>query len=371
MAGERMHKEIDSLQAFLRNGISFDLVTVQGIDFSSLTINWQSLKIDRTTFLGCRFKPEDKLYLINQGAIVLERPEHLPYDPFRNKLYTWQELLHGTPSTRDLTIYEHFHRSRYNPPINEALWQRIHDHAIDDALRELIVMNDDGMPTAKCVGIMGGHRTSRLDPSYRKVALTAKWLTEAGYLVASGGGPGIMEAANLGAFFAGKSDNSLTDAIQHMSEAPVFINQQFTQLAIDITRTYPSHGKSLAIPTWFYGHEPSNVFSSAIAKYFSNSIREDTLLAICIHGVIYAPGSAGTVQEIFMDAAQNHYGTYNFYSPMIFLGKEHFEYETTIYPLLRRLAPRQVYSDLLHLTDEPEEIVTFIRNHPPIPVNSH
>ena len=35
-----------------------------------------------------------------------------------------------------------------------------------------------------------------------------------------------------------------------------------------------------------------------MAKYFSNSLREDGLLAIATHGVVYAPGSAGTTQDV-------------------------------------------------------------------------
>lgn len=217
---------------------------------------------------------------------------------------------------------------------------------------------------------MGGHRVARNDMSYKKVTLLSKWITESGYLVVSGGGPGIMEAANLGAFLAGRSDNTVTDAIDSMSDAPTFVDPKFTDLAIEVFQSYKSDKPSLAIPTWFYGHEPSNVFSAAIAKYFSNSIREDTLLAICIHGVIFAPGSAGTTQEIFMDAAQNHYGTYNFYSPMVFLDSDHYEYETMIYPLLRRMARGQAYEKLLFLSDDPQAILDFLINHPPVPTPS-
>jgi hypothetical protein len=35
---------------------------------------------------------------------------------------------------------------------------------------------------------------------------------------------------------------------------------------------------SSPIPTWFYGYEPPDVFASAMAKYFSNALREDVLL---------------------------------------------------------------------------------------------
>ena len=75
----------------------------------------------------------------------------------------------------------------------------------------------------------------------------------------------------------------------------------YFEAAYDARAAYPDGQPNLALPTWFYGHEPTNLFSSYIAKYFANSLREDGLLAIARHGVIYAPGSAGTVQEVFMD----------------------------------------------------------------------
>ena len=63
---------------------------------------------------------------------------------------------------------------------------------------------------------------------------------------------------------------------------------------------------SVGVPTWFYGHEPPNVFAGAIAKFFSNALREDGLLARCTDGVVYLPGAAGTVQEVFQ-AVTGHY----------------------------------------------------------------
>ena len=66
-------------------------------------------------------------------------------------------------------------------------------------------------------------------------------------------------------------------------------------------------GPSLSIPTWFYGHEPTNLFATGIAKYFANALREDTLLHRCRGGIVYLPGQAGTVQEIFQAVTENFY----------------------------------------------------------------
>ena len=142
----------------------------------------------------------------------------------------------------------------------------------------------------------------------------------------------------------------------------------YFEQAKKVLEKYPIGEENLAIPTWFYGHEPSNLFASQIAKYFSNSIREDTLLAICLYGIIYAPGSAGTTQEIFQEAAQNHYGTFGYYSPMIFLGKKRYIEDTALYSVLHQLAVGMPYKELLYLTDDPELAVDFIESHPPIKV---
>ena len=296
--------------------------------------------------------------------------EGLPYNPMRKSLYTWQELMDGwdkdNDSSVDYTIYKHFSKTKNRPEINEALAQRVHDHAIDTAMRELLDFDDDGMTQKKCVGIMGGHSTLRSDPFYIKVAETAYELAEAGYYICSGGGPGIMEAANLGAFFAGKQKKELTGAIKILKQAPSYKDHDYIEKAKEVLSIHPEGSFNLAIPTWFYGHEPSNLFAAYIAKYFSNSIREDTLLAISLYGVIYAPGSAGTTQEIFMDATQNHYGTFGYFSPMVFLGKKRYEIDTMLYPLLKQVSYGKEYHDLLYISDNPGEIVNFIKSKKPV-----
>ena len=371
-------KIIKSLHHFRQlQGDNKDLryCTLQGLQLDSELQTWQDWHIDNTvTFLGCQQSLKMEVELINRGAQVLRSPSGLPYQPFRTQLYTWQELMNGysyqADRSRDLLIYRHFAKARFSPPIKEALWQRIHDHSIDDALRQLLSFDEHGMTKRKCVGFMGGHSVRRDDPFFRLAVITAKRLSEAGFFVVSGGGPGIMEAANLGAYLAGCSDQSLTKILALLAEAPHYTSPGYHEKAMMVLDRYPQGNVSLAIPTWFFGHEPSNVFASYIAKYFSNSLREDNLLAISLYGIVFAPGSAGTTQEIFMDATQNHYGTFNYYSPMVFLGSHRYQTETLIYPLLKQLAQGRRYAELLHITDDPESVVSFLLNHPPVPVKA-
>jgi hypothetical protein len=138
-----------------------------------------------------------------------------------------------------------------------------------------------------------------------------------------------------------------------------------------VVARYPAGraGESLVVPTWFYGNEPTNAFATRVAKYFSNSIREDGLLAIAVSGVVYGPGGAGTRQEVFADANQNHYGTFQLCSPMVFLGTAEYgpmgpppaagSAPPPLFPIVQAYA-NENYRDLLLAADEPEDVVRFL-----------
>src|SRR4051794_21479367 len=270
----------------------------------------------------------------------IELPARLPYDPLRKSLYTRDELMAGWPGeTLDARIeryvLEHGFRA---PPAPEALAQRLHDHAIDVALSELLCAE----PRSRVVGIMGGATTPRTDPWYRRVAELARTLAREGFLVASGGGPGTMEAANLGTFLASHEDSALDDALELLGRAPVYEDGNapaYVAAAAEVRERYEPGGRSIAIPTWFYPGEPVGQFATHIAKYFANSIREDGLLAIAVSGVVFAPGRAGTIQELFQDASQNAYGIRG-RSPMVLFGRDYYGSDPSIYAVLREVARR-------------------------------
>lgn len=364
MSHKSRHTEIESLHHF-RKQKDLARCVVQGLDLSTEEIDWQGLEVNGCVFLGCRFPHAGiEAGLIERGASLFPRFPNLPYHPYRSSLYTWHELMEGYDEADDQSldnrIYNSAQQQKTSPDLVEALAQRIHDHAIDDALHEFL----EGR---RVVAVMGGHGIQRTEPAFRNVVHITRALTRKGYTVVSGGGPGIMEAANLGAWLAPSPDNQLDNALEILSASPHYTDSGYVQQAHSVLTLAPHGAESLAIPTWFYGHEPSNLFATHIAKYFANGLREDGLLAIAIYGVIYARGSAGTLQEIFMDLCQNHYSTFKYISPMVFLDAAYYRDTIGVWPMLNSFmdAKNAPYRESLALMDDPENVVRFIEDHPP------
>ena len=366
-------REFDSLDRLVRQGVNLNCTVIQGLDLREAPLEWEKIECDGAVFLGCRFPASVSVCdLLDKGALIFPEFPHLPYNPYRPELYTREELMEGwspeADHSVDKEIYDHFvAHGKKDPDIVEALAERLHDHAIDDGLTDLLEGRIEKDGRKKVVSVMGGHGTGRDTESFRKVVHLTRRLTLEGYFIASGGGPGIMEAANLGAYLADLSVEELDKVIQNLATAPKYDSPGYVEAGQKVIDQYPTGHSSLAVPTWFYGHEPTNMFSAHVAKYFSNSIREDGLLAMSHYGIIFAPGSGGTTQEIFQDACQNHYATAGMVSPMVFFGTERYTIETPLWTTINQLAEGRHYKDLLLLSDEVEEIVEFIKCHPPVP----
>jgi predicted Rossmann-fold nucleotide-binding protein len=197
---------------------------------------------------------------------------------------------------------------------------------------------------------------------YRQVVMISKLLTEKGKLMISGGGPGAMEATHLGAWLAGRTTEEVDQALSMLTPFPTFCDAEWLSSAFEVIERFPQEKyESVGIPTWLYGHEPATPFATHIAKYFENSLREDGLLTIAMGGVIYTPGSAGTMQEIFQDAVQNHYLSFGYASPMAFLGVDYWTKQMPAYTLLQELQKSGRYKNLLlSITDSVEDIAQTI-----------
>jgi len=334
------------------------MTVIKGVDLSRFDAGyWRSAAIDHTYFLGCRFSgPEIEAMLQQRGAVIFPRLAGLPYDPYRTSLYTPDELATREPSgiSMDETIYcDYIAKGRLSPGIIEALTRRIYDDSMDDALRRYL----DRVGGDKVVGIMGARETSRSDPWYRRTAETARLLAKAGKLVVSGGGLGMMEAANLGAYMSPYDDSALDQALRILGETPEREAPGWRERSMEVKSKFPGGADSLGLASWFYGLEPTNQFASHIAKYFDNGTREWNLIHVSKSGIVFAPGSAGTREEIFIGAEQSHHATPGFRNVMVFLGKQQYEVYAPIFSVLREFANAQ---DVLFITDSPSQAAGFI-----------
>ncbi len=121
-------------------------------------------------------------------------------------------------------------------------------------------------------------------------------------------------------------------------------------------RDLEDSGRSLGIPTWHYGHEPPNAFSSVVAKYFRNAIREDVLLEVCRGGIVFLPGAAGTVQEVFQAACTNYYAEEADVAPMLFVGRQYWTETLPAWPLVSALADGRPLATAARLLDDTAEV---------------
>jgi predicted Rossmann-fold nucleotide-binding protein len=199
---------------------------------------------------------------------------------------------------------------------------------------------------------MGGHSTRRGGEEYADAARLGHALGQR-HVVATGGGPGAMEAANLGCFLADSPASTVSEAVTALAEVPAFRPSvdDWLRPAMEVRAEVADPHDSLGIPTWHYGHEPSNVFVTGIAKYFRNAFREAILLEVCDAGIVFLPGFGGTVQEVFQDACENYYADESSVAEMVLVGRAYWTETLPAWPLLKSLAKGRPMEGRVHLVD--------------------
>jgi predicted Rossmann-fold nucleotide-binding protein len=360
--------------------------------------DFESVDLCGCVFAGCDLAPAAAAQAAQQGAALVPEVASVPFEVARKGVYRVAELYAGlepgAPNARqhsfDYAAWRWFMDPETGQPrhlgVGDTLLARTHDTTLEHQLARLIA----GL-ARPVVGIMGGHDTPRTDPLFATVAELARRLTRRNFLILTGGGPGLMEAANLGAFLAPFDDDALADALTILRTAPGTIGRDsrfgadgWIETACQVRARLlgawyaaePDGAINLGIPTWFYGHEPPNLFATHSAKLFYNSLREDGLVTTADAGIVFGPGHAGTVQEVFQDANQNYYrpaGTEP--TPMILLGRAFWDLpigdvpdragrRKPLAPLLKELAqergPPAAFGSVVLRTDDPDEIVAML-----------
>lgn len=370
---DAQYKEIDTvtqLLGLITEPGPIDRHVFQNVDFRDLEDLASQCTYTNCLFLGCKL-PDGLAHALDKSNLIFPRLG-VPFDIYRSYLYSANSLYAGfdprdestITNSFDFKVHQHYLQTgAVCRNVKETLARYLHDHSISNAIKDFLAPYHE----RQIVGIMGGHALQRNDPFYSQIVYLSKRLTELGFILVSGGGAGAMEATHLGAWMAERTEDEVEDALGILCKSPSWQDDGWLQSAFRIRYRYPqTHFVSLGIPTWLYGHEPATPFATHIAKFFDNSIREDTILNITRGGIIYAPGSAGTIQEIFQAAVPNHYLPHGCETQMVFLGEDFWRREMPVYQLLEYLVEEGKYAGLrISITDRIDEVVNTIKSYRP------
>lgn len=383
-------ESLPELKHWISTGAS-EPATFIAMDLTPFEEDLAGFSLCGCAFLGCRMGGSLLAQAQAHGAVVVADRADLPFRVFR-PLYSVADIYQGFDPAQpgswagsfDHTAYGWFMDAASKAPkkigLANTVAARTHDTAMERAVGRFL-----GTFSGQTVAFMGGHDRDRTDAAFLKVASLARTLRRAGKMIVTGGGPGFMEAANLGAFLAPYDDAELGHAIGTLSAAPKYTEthnwlktacEVRSRLLGDWKSEAPEESSNLGIPTWLYGHEPPNLFSTHIGKFFFNSLREDGLVTVADGGIVFAEGNAGTVQEIFQDVTQNYYRPAGVApTPMVLFNSTPGFWnlpcdrvvdatrKKPVHQLLSQLAAERkasAFAAAVLLSDDPDEIVHFL-----------
>jgi uncharacterized protein (TIGR00730 family) len=172
------------------------------------------------------------------------------------------------------------------------------------------------------ISIFGSARVLPTDPVYQACRETARLLGETGFSIITGGGPGIMEAANRGAQEAGAR----------------------------------SIGCNIELPF----EQGMNPFVDVGIEFRYFFVRK-TMFVKYARGFVIFPGGFGTMDELFESLTLIQTGKVRNF-PVVVFGTEYWEglmeWLNAVMGAQGKIGPEDM--ELIHLTDDPEDVVRHL-----------
>ncbi len=202
--------------------------------------------------------------------------------------------------------------------------------SVQESWRIFRIMSEfvDGIETLSnifpAVSVFGSSRVAENDPVYGIARETGRLLAEAGFSVVTGGGPGVMEAANRGAHEAG--------------------------------------GKSVGLCIQLPKEQAANPYANIRMDFRYFFVRKVMFVKYAVAYVIL-PGGFGTMDELFESLTLIQTMRIKPF-PVILIGKDYWRdlvswIEKTMLSGHQMIDPDDL--ELLHTVDEPRDAVSLIK----------
>jgi len=180
--------------------------------------------------------------------------------------------------------------------MKNSLYQKIDDSsAFQELQKEIVQASEAVSEVTKAISLFGSARVKDDNPSYLQAQELAKSLALSGISIITGGGPGIMEAANKGAIEANKI------------------------LIKNSKQTIHSVGFNVRLPK----EQKANLFQT-ISLEFQYFFARKLMFARSSSAFIYMPGGMGTLDEVFDILTLQQTGKIPLL-PMIFIGTQYWK----------------------------------------------
>jgi len=216
-------------------------------------------------------------------------------------------------------------QSKLPAPVITESWNSKEAWRVFGIMSEFVSATDRLNQIHPAVSIFGSARTLPGQPYYQLTEQISRLLSDAGFSVISGGGPGIMEAANKGAFY-GKS---------------------------------PSIGLNIQLP-----HEQVGNHYQNISQTFQHFFARKVMFVKFASAYVVMPGGFGTLDEL-MEALTLVQTGKTRKMPIILVGSLFWGgmldwFRTTLLDE-KVISPEDM--DLIQLIDEPSDVVSAIFKH--------